>query len=198
MSARPRLLAVVSRFKWIHIDYLAALAEQFELLAVWSDEGHKGAVDKALQEGMRGYPIGALRDVGAAEVRTRLKDAISAWQPQVVHVMYYDHEDLVVLVRELVGDDALLVYECRDPLTTLGVERGDPLAMNRGSDAFRIMSAGTSISSGDWCLLDSSFTRISMSSKMSRWSRTRRLPASFPTTTTTPWFRSASARRCRS
>jgi hypothetical protein len=135
------MLAVVSRFKWIHIDYLAALAEEFELLVVWSDDGHAGAAAQALSEGMNGYPIGALRDVGVVEIRTRLRDAISAWRPDVVHVMYYDHEELTLLVRELVDDCALLVYECRDPLTTLTVERGDPLAMDVGSNAWALEDA---------------------------------------------------------
>jgi hypothetical protein len=134
------MLAVVSRFKWQHIDYLAALAEQFELAAVWSGDGHEGAAARALAEGMRGHPIGAIRDVGAAFVRAMLGEAIAWWQPQVVHVMYYDHDELTVLVREL-APTSLLVYECRDPLTTLSVERGDPLAMEVGSDAWNLEDA---------------------------------------------------------
>ena len=40
--------------------------------------------------------------------------------------MYYNHEDLTVIVRELVGDSVPIVFECRDPLTTLtGASPGD-------------------------------------------------------------------------
>ena len=40
---RPRLLAVVSRFKWVHINYLKALEAHFDVLVAWSGEGGKGA-----------------------------------------------------------------------------------------------------------------------------------------------------------
>jgi hypothetical protein len=33
--------------------------------------------------------------------------------------MYYRNEELTLLVRELAGNDVLIVHECRDPLTTL-------------------------------------------------------------------------------
>ncbi len=117
---RPRrMLAVVSRFKWQHIDYLAALAAHFDVRVVWSDEGHEGATAHALKEGMRGSDIGGIDAVGIAAVRSGLRDAIAAWEPEVVHVMYYRHERLALLARELAGDRALVVLECRDPLTTL-------------------------------------------------------------------------------
>jgi hypothetical protein len=118
-AGRPRMLAVVSRFKWTHIDYVAALGEQFDLLVAWSGEVHEGAVDKALSEGMRGVPIGDVEDVGAAEVRSALEQAISRWRPDVVHLMYYLQEQLTPMVRDLVGDAVTVVHECRDPLTTL-------------------------------------------------------------------------------
>jgi hypothetical protein len=120
---RPRMLAVVSRFKWIHIAYLDALSEQFDLLVVWAGDGHAGAADRALAEGLRGFPIGSVKDVGIANVRARLRDVLSAWQPEVVHVMYYDHEELTLLVRELAGDDVFILHECRDPLTVFSAAR---------------------------------------------------------------------------
>lgn len=116
---RPRMLAVVSRFKWVHIDYLAALGEHFDVRVAWSGEGGNGAPQDGVREGMRGEPIGWIKDVGVAEVRSRLDDVISEWQPDLVHVMYYNHEELALMVRELVGDAATVVLECRDPLTTL-------------------------------------------------------------------------------
>jgi hypothetical protein len=111
------MLAVVSRFKWIHIAYLEALSQRFDLLVAWAGEGHAGAVERALAEGMRGIAIGSVPHDGVATVRRRLRDALSAWRPDVVHVMYYNHEELTLLVRQLCGDEVLIVHECRDPLT---------------------------------------------------------------------------------
>ena len=113
------MLAVVARFKWVHIDYLAALGEHFDVHVAWSGEGGQGAPQDGLNEGMRGDPIGWIPDDGTAAVRARLAAAIDEWQPDVVHVMYYNHEDLTLMVRELVGDAAAVVFECRDPVTTL-------------------------------------------------------------------------------
>jgi hypothetical protein len=80
-----------------------------------------------LRAGMRGVPIGWLPDIGAERVRSRLSKVISAFRPDLVHVMYYHHEDLTVVVRELVGDEVPIVFECRDPLTTLtGARPGQP------------------------------------------------------------------------
>ena len=116
--ARRRLLAVVSRFKWQHIDYLAALAEHFDVHVAWSVEGHHGAVAHAVRHGMRGWELGDIAAIGITQVRSRLHAAISVCQPEIVHVMYYHHERLAVLARALAGDGALIVFECRDPLTT--------------------------------------------------------------------------------
>jgi glycosyl transferase family 4 len=116
---RPRMLAVVSRFKWVHIDYLAALEKHFDVFVAWSGEGGKGAPGDGMREGMSGVPVGWIPDVGVEEVRSRLEEVISEWRPDVVHVMYYNHEELMLIVRELVGDATTVVFECRDPLSTL-------------------------------------------------------------------------------
>lgn len=113
------MLAVVGRFKWVHIDYLSALGEHFDLSVAWAGEGGKGAPLDAVAEGMRGVPIGRIQELGETEVRANLARAISDWQPDVVHLMYYNHEELTIMARELVGDTARVVFECRDPLTTL-------------------------------------------------------------------------------
>lgn len=118
-SDRPRLLAVVSRFKWTHIDYLAALSNYFDVFVAWSGAGNKGAALAALRGGMRGVPIGWITDRGVAPMRARLKRLISSFRPDLVHVMYYHHEELVLAVRELVGAELPIVFECRDPLTAL-------------------------------------------------------------------------------
>ncbi len=123
---RPRLLAVVARFKWVHIAYLAALGEHFDLLVAWSGEGGIGAAADGVRAGLRSVPIGWISDVGAEEVRTRLDEVIAEFRPDLVHVMYYNHEDLTLMVRGLVGDSVPIVFECRDPLTTLtGASPGD-------------------------------------------------------------------------
>ena len=116
---RMRLLAVVARFKWTHIDYLHALAERVGLSIAWSGEVHPGAVDQAVKEGLDLRPIGALAVDGRAEVRARLAEVLAATRPDLVHVLYYRHEALVLLARELVGDGLPIVFEIRDPITTL-------------------------------------------------------------------------------
>jgi len=120
------MLAVVPRFKWVHIDYLAALGEHFDVLVAYAGEGGKGAPQDGMREGMRGVSLGALPEVGADEVRSLLADAIGEFRPDRVHVMYYNHEELTLMVREIVGDAVPVVFECRDPLTTLaGATAGD-------------------------------------------------------------------------
>jgi hypothetical protein len=113
------MLAVVARFKWVHIDYLAALGEHFDVRVAWSGEGGRGAPEDGVRDGMRGVPIGWIPDDGVEAVRARLAAEIEAFRPDVVHVMYYNHEDLTLIVRELVGNSAVVVFECRDPITTL-------------------------------------------------------------------------------
>jgi Glycosyl transferase 4-like domain len=113
------MLAVVARFKWVHIDYLKALEEHFDVRIAWSGEGGKGAPQDGLREGLRGVPIGWTRDLGADEVRTRLERVLSDWPPDLVHLMYYNHDDLTLIARDLVGEGVPIVYECRDPQTTL-------------------------------------------------------------------------------
>ena len=44
---------------------------------------------------------------------------LAEFRPDLVHVMYYNHEQLTLLVREFVGDSLPIVFECRDPLTAL-------------------------------------------------------------------------------
>jgi len=120
------VLAVVSRFKWVHIDYLAALGEHFDLRVAYAGEGGRGAAQDGIRDGIRATPIGLPRDVGIDSVRPKLAEAIASHQPELVHVMYYNHEDLTLMVRELVGPDVPVVFECRDPLTTLaGATPGD-------------------------------------------------------------------------
>ena len=60
---------------------------------------------------------------------------IATVHPDAVHALYYKHEQLVVLAREL-APDTLIVYECRDPLTLLDRAPGGPserLTLERGA-----------------------------------------------------------------
>jgi hypothetical protein len=124
-SPRARMLLVVGRFKWVHIDYVRALGEHFDVFVAWSGEGGIGAPADAIREGMRGAPIGRIQEVGADEVRANLARVVDEWQPDVVHLMYYNHEELTLMAREIVGESTRIVFECRDPLTTLrGAEPG--------------------------------------------------------------------------
>jgi hypothetical protein len=113
------MLAVVARFKWIHINYLKALEEHFDLRVAWSGERGRGAAADGAREGLRSAPIGFIPEVGATEVRTRLEQTIAETSPDLVHLMYYDHDQLTLIAREVIGDAVPLVYECRDPQTTL-------------------------------------------------------------------------------
>jgi hypothetical protein len=120
------VLAVVSRFKWVHIDYLTALAEHFDLVVAYAGEGGQGAAQDGIRAGVRGVPIGFPQDAGSDAVRARLAEVIADHRPELVHVMYYNHEDLTLMVRELVGPDVPVVFESRDPITTLtGATPGD-------------------------------------------------------------------------
>jgi hypothetical protein len=113
------MLAVVARFKWVHIDYLKALEQHFDLRVAWSGEGGKGAPGDGVREGLRAVPIGWIPEVGVAEVRSQLGEVIAEWAPDLVHLMYYYQDELTVIAREKVGDRAAILYECRDPETTL-------------------------------------------------------------------------------
>jgi hypothetical protein len=119
VRAPPRVLAVVSRFKWTHIDYLHALGREVELHVAWSGAGHAEAVERGAREGLRLATLGDVDEVGLDEVRAQLAAVVEEVEPDVVHVMYYHHEKLVLLARELVGDTAVVVMETRDPLTAL-------------------------------------------------------------------------------
>jgi hypothetical protein len=123
-----RVLAVVSRLKWIHVDYLHALAKAVDLRIAWSGSTQPEAVRRAAKEGLPLEPLGELERDGPDEVRARLAALVEVADPEVVHVMYYHHEALVPIAREVVGDRAAVIVEIRDPLTMLTkVPPGHPL-----------------------------------------------------------------------
>src|SRR5271166_1482789 len=144
--SRVRVLAVVSNFKWQHIDYLTALAEHFDLAIATSGEGHQGSIEYASTVGLRSIALGRIEAVGAAEISRRIAHVVQEWKPAVVHLMYYQHEELAPIIRSVVGDKTLLVFECRDPITTIRrVGRGSEISFLerealRASDAHIFVS----------------------------------------------------------
>jgi hypothetical protein len=85
-------------------------------------ERHEGAVACAQREGLQ---IRSVADSDADPDPARLAEVIAAVQPDAIHALYYKHEQLVLLAREL-ARGALIVYECRDPLTLLDRAPGGP------------------------------------------------------------------------
>ena len=131
----------MARFKSSHIDYLHALASRARLTVAWSGEGRPDVAATAGREGLAPTAVGSLADTPVAEVRRRLEQVIDETSPEVIHIMYYRHEALVGLVREICGPGAAIVFECRDPLTTL--ERASP-----GSLPWRLEAAAIRASDG--------------------------------------------------
>ena len=112
-----RVLAIVSRFKWSHIDYMAALGNEVDLFVGWSDVGHQGAPEHAIREGIRAQDIGSLASDGQPVVARNLARLINESRPDLVHILYYNHEQLTIMLRDMLDGGTPLIWECRDPLT---------------------------------------------------------------------------------
>jgi hypothetical protein len=141
VGASRRVLALVARFKSSHIDYLHGLATRTRLTVAWSGEARPDVARTADEEGLAPISVGSLVDTPVAEVRRRLEQVIDETSPEVIHIMYYRHEALVGLVREICGPGARIVFECRDPLTTL--QRASP-----GSAPWQLEAAAIRASNG--------------------------------------------------
>ena len=119
-TQRPlRTLAIVGKFKYQHVDYLAALSRHVELWTLWSGVGHEGAPELGLSQGLRARDIGKVSWERERSVRRNLAAAIIEVRPELIHMMYYRHERLTVLAREIAGPSVPIVWESRDPSTTL-------------------------------------------------------------------------------
>jgi hypothetical protein len=55
--------------------------------------------------------------------------------------MYYNHDELTLIVREIVGDGVPVLYECRDPQTTLSGADRDSDVWTREGEAIRASDA---------------------------------------------------------
>ena len=136
-----RALAVVSNFKWQHIDYLMALGQHLDLAVATSGEGHEGSIDYATGVGLRSTALGRIEEIGGVEMSRRIAHLLREWKPEVVHLMYYHHEELVPIVRSIIDDKTLVVFECRDPITTIRrVGSGSQIAFLEG-EALRASDA---------------------------------------------------------
>lgn len=127
-SGHRRVLAVVSHFKYSHIPYLLALSRLVDIQVAWSHEVDSGSIGQAVRSGLGMAEVGVVRRfrksmphpaVGEQSPMARLAAIIRRCRPSLVHVMYYYHDDLTLMARELVGDGIPIIYECRDPITTL-------------------------------------------------------------------------------
>ena len=134
-----RVLAIVSRFKWSHIDYMAALGNEVDLFVGWSDVGHQGAPEHAIKEGIRATNVGSLAVEGETVVYGNLARLIDECRPDLVHILYYNHEQLTIMLRDMLGAGTPLIWECRDPVTTL--ERSAPAARTWQLEATAIKAA---------------------------------------------------------
>jgi hypothetical protein len=140
-----RVLAVVRHLKWQHIAYLEALSAHVDLSIAVSGEAHTGAFRHLKDTGLPATNIGMPGQVNIVKLRT----ALASHEPRIVHVMYYFHEELTILLRQIVGPDVKVVFECRDPLSSLwagaAVARADLLerAAIRASDGHIFVSRAT-------------------------------------------------------
>lgn len=113
---RPQVLAVVARYERRHTNYLHALAEHVDLTVAVSGEADPGSVDIARREGLDIVPIGT---IGLPKIRARLATLVAERRPHVIHLGWFGHEQLTVLASEVAPTGTRVVFECRDPLTTL-------------------------------------------------------------------------------
>ncbi|MEM1113354.1 MAG: glycosyltransferase [Pseudomonadota bacterium] len=118
-SIRKKVLAIVSTYKWTHTDYLASLQAHVDLTVVYAREAHQGSVANAARWGIDARCIGSAEGPSAAETERALRSLIEKVRPDIVHLMYYLHERMTLMVREVAASDVKVVFECRDPLTTL-------------------------------------------------------------------------------
>ena len=121
-GGRPRVLVLNTRFKWTHIDYLVAIGKQVELKAMVTREVHAGAIANGRRWGLDLVEVGTEKGQAWEDV---VREIIREFRPDVIHMLYYFHEEETVAVRRIIdeanpGDPRpRLVFECRDPLSTL-------------------------------------------------------------------------------
>ncbi len=122
-----RVLFVVNRCKKNQMQYLRSIAAHCsESRVIISYVGHQNVVDYGLLE--PGAAIGSVTVLHADEIsedaidlskfRTEVRSAVEGLRPDVVHCLYYYHDALTLVVREVLGElghPAVLVYETRDP-----------------------------------------------------------------------------------
>ena len=119
-----RVLAIASRFYMDHLDHLAVLGKHCDLAIAINTERESGTVAQAVQEGLSVTSIGS---IGLAKIEARLRKLCDAWRPSVVYTLWDTNEELTLMARRVVGQSAVVVHKCSDPLTTLlGMETSHP------------------------------------------------------------------------
>lgn len=122
-----RVLFVVNRCKKNQMQYVRSIAPRCsEARAIVSYIGHRNVVDYGLLE-----PDAVIRSVSVLHpdeipedaidlprFRREVRSAVESLRPDVVHCLYYLHDALTLVVREVLDElrhPAVLVYETRDP-----------------------------------------------------------------------------------
>lgn len=122
-----RVLFIVNRCKKNQMQYLRAIAPLCsEARAIVSYIGHRNVIDYGLLE-----PTAALSSISVlhrdeiredaidlARFRSEVRDAVANLRPDVVHCLYYYHDALTLVAREVLDElrhAAVLIYETRDP-----------------------------------------------------------------------------------
>ena len=120
------VLVIITRFKWTHIDYLVALGEHVDLRVLVSGEVHQGAIANGIRWWLDIRRIGSLGHGNETTIQNEIMENINDMRPDIVHVMYYYHEEITLMVRKILDIKAAesdlrtaLVFECRDPLSLL-------------------------------------------------------------------------------
>lgn len=122
-------------------DYLLALAAHAELTVAVSGEAEPNSVDAAVNEGLDMRAIGS---IGLPKIQARLGELVESRRPDVIHLMWYGHEQLTLLARAVADSGVQIIYECRDPLTTLlghRVTSPGPQPVDLERDALRCADA---------------------------------------------------------
>lgn len=124
-----RVLAITTGFYPDHLDYLAVLGQHCDLAIATNGERKPKTVSQAIEEGFSVTRIGS---IGFQRMEARLRKLVDNWRPDVVYTLWDSHEEITLMVRRVVGQNAIVIHHCSDPATTLfrmqNVQPGHKLA----------------------------------------------------------------------
>jgi len=122
-----RVLFVVNRCKKNQMQYVRSIASRCsEARALVSYIGHRNVIDYGLLEpnealvSVRVLQPDAIREnaLDLSSFRREARLAVDSMRPDVVHCLYYYHDALTLVVRDVLDElrhPAELIYETRDP-----------------------------------------------------------------------------------